>query len=167
MKSLILSMFGLMLAAFVSAQSIGPDVIASGGGYSEQPGVVSLSWTLGEPVIETFSNIPNDIILTQGFQQSHYNIVAIEEQVEPGFSLNAYPNPTSDQVTIEWKAPENSTVLIELYDMLGRKLVEKSLPAAASNVQIDMKKLAPATYVLKASANDGKMMKKFNIVKNQ
>jgi hypothetical protein len=164
MKTLLILSLGIFLYAFSYAQSVAPTVIASSGGYSEQPGV-SLSWTLGEPVTETFT-VPSNI-LTQGFQQSNYNIVAIEETPLPGFSINAYPNPTSDQICIDWKVPENSEMLIELYDLLGHKLVSKSLPGSASKVQLDMKNLAAATYVLSASTTDGKLKKKFNIVKNQ
>ena len=51
---------------FISAQTTSPEIIASSGAYfSNASG--SLSWTLGEPVTETFINGSN--ILTQGFQQ--------------------------------------------------------------------------------------------------
>ncbi|MCB2218849.1 MAG: hypothetical protein KQI35_00535 [Bacteroidetes bacterium] len=48
------------------AQTVSPQVIATSGDYFEGTGV-SLSWTLGELVTETFA--AGDIILTQGFQQ--------------------------------------------------------------------------------------------------
>jgi len=47
-------------------QSVSPDVIATSGDYFQNANV-SLSWTMGELITETFSN--GNIALTQGFQQ--------------------------------------------------------------------------------------------------
>jgi len=67
MKKLVCSFLAIAYIAF-SLNSVAQQVIASAGGYYEGENI-SLSWTLGEPVIETFEG--NDIILTQGFQQPY------------------------------------------------------------------------------------------------
>ncbi len=60
----------LIIIAFavLSIHAKAQQVIASAGGYYEGNNI-SLSWTLGEPVTETFSN--GGVILTQGFQQPY------------------------------------------------------------------------------------------------
>ncbi len=66
MKKPQLLLIALCFPFFVNAQSVSPQVVASGGDYFEGSSV-SLSWTLGEIATETLSN--GNIILTQGFQQ--------------------------------------------------------------------------------------------------
>ncbi len=67
MKNILLSTIALTFLACIF-QANAQQVVASSGGYFESENL-SLSWTLGEPVIETFSN--GDLILTQGFQQPY------------------------------------------------------------------------------------------------
>ncbi|MBN1339430.1 MAG: hypothetical protein JXA03_08905 [Bacteroidales bacterium] len=64
-KIYIIMIAGLSFLAS-SGQTVQPQVIASSGDYFGCASA-SLSWTLGEPVTETFSN--GGILLTQGFQQ--------------------------------------------------------------------------------------------------
>ena len=54
-----------------SQTAVNLEVISSAGGYFPAPvgSNITLSWTLGEPVIETFAPNGSSIILTQGFQQ--------------------------------------------------------------------------------------------------
>ena len=62
--TLILGMVLLSIASF--GQNDDLKVVSPAGGYFTGSGI-TLSWTLGEPVIATFS--AGDILLTQGFQQ--------------------------------------------------------------------------------------------------
>jgi len=61
---LFLSLAGMAMIA--NAQSVSPEVIATSGDYYENANI-SISWSLGEVVTETFTGA--SIILTQGFQQ--------------------------------------------------------------------------------------------------
>jgi hypothetical protein len=70
MKILILVFF-LPLTSGIYSQSLIPHVVTPAGGYFES-GTTSVSWTLGEPLTEAFTN--NNRILTQGFQQPLYGI---------------------------------------------------------------------------------------------
>lgn len=63
--TLIISIFGLF-GSSVFAQSLAPWVVSTAGGSGDGTDF-KLSWTLGEPAIETFSN--SQFILTEGFQQ--------------------------------------------------------------------------------------------------
>ena len=103
MKKAIL--FLLFIASFTLAKSqmLSPEVIASGGDFFVSP-AGSLSWTLGEPVVETISNSAIQLILTQGFQQP----VEIDTTVgigDIGLSnvfVNLYPNPASDYIYLDF-----------------------------------------------------------------
>lgn len=61
-----------VFAAGVQAQSLSPQVVASGGGYAEAGGY-SLSYTVGEPVTATLASGSN--ILTQGFHQPDFQSI--------------------------------------------------------------------------------------------
>jgi len=67
MKKLLLLSVVCFVVVSANGQSISSSVVASAGGYSEA-GEISLSWTLGELAVETFT--ASELILTQGFQQS-------------------------------------------------------------------------------------------------
>jgi hypothetical protein len=58
----------LALSLSASGQMASPEVIASGGDYFQNDNI-SLSFTVGETITETFSN--GDVTLTQGFQQPY------------------------------------------------------------------------------------------------
>ena len=64
---------------------------------------------------------------------------------ENGLSnLTIYPNPTSDQITIDIKG-YNGVVNVEVYDLQGRLL------ETTTNTIVSLKKHAKGIYVLKVS----------------
>ena len=58
--------FAIMIPAFANAQTTSPEVVAAAGDFFSN-NTHSLSWTLGEIAIETYSG--TTAVLTQGFQQ--------------------------------------------------------------------------------------------------
>ncbi len=95
MKKLILVFISaafLTIAINTNAQQ----VIASAGGYYEGDNI-SISWTLGEPVIETF--VGEDIILTQGFQQPYSFYLSQVLNIPAGWSgISGYIDPLNKGV---------------------------------------------------------------------
>ena len=63
MRRFVLFVLGSFLFIPVMSQVARQDVVASAGGYNSAAGV-SLSWTLGEMIVPTFSS---NLILTHGF----------------------------------------------------------------------------------------------------
>jgi len=97
----------LFLSAF--CQSNQSEAISSSGNYFEQNGI-SLSWTLGETITETFPN--NNIILTQGFQQTICSQTNIREYLfSQGYQF------VSTQLV-----PENPDMLDVLENILNENL---------------------------------------------
>ena len=75
-KKLLIVVIALISVQLIYSQSITRKVIASAGGYYNGNDI-NVSYTIGEPIINTLSN--NDMIITQGFQQS--------EEIEAVFTL--------------------------------------------------------------------------------
>ena len=105
------------------SQSLSPMVIASGGGYISGGGI-SLSGTVGEmAAVQTLSNIPPNVILTQGFQQPTdiiNGLLDIERGV--GGTLSVYPVPTHGMEWYGYEFSETGKVEISMYNMVGQKM---------------------------------------------
>ena len=67
MKKILLTITAVAFATFSFSQQLSRYVVASGGNYSSSAGI-SLSSTVGEPMVNTLTG--TGFILTQGFQQS-------------------------------------------------------------------------------------------------
>src|SRR6478736_1254128 len=90
---IILSAIWLCTGTTTLAQSISPDVVASAGDYFLSASG-SVSWTIGEPVTDTYTASSN--ILTKGFQQPvTIDLASVEENSGAGL-FAAYPNPVED-----------------------------------------------------------------------
>lgn len=151
MKTFLSFAFFVSVSICIYAQSLEPEVISTAGGYEEN-GNVSISWTIGEPVIETFQD--TGAILTQGFQQTNLTIVQVEKINAPTISCIVYPNPTSDQVSVKIENIGNEKILLELYDVKGVKIFDKKVTEQITN--IDFSDYQAANYFLKVSVSGKK-----------
>ncbi len=135
-----------------------PDVVTTTGGYySNSAG--SLSWTMGEPISETFSDGNNTI--TQGFQQGSYSIVSVNEVDQPDVNITVYPNPFTSTLNI--KSDSSGPIRIEAIDMQGNSISTQSFENGQG--QIDLSNLPEAIYLLRVYDNNGKQLKVFKIQK--
>jgi len=161
MKKIIFLIFIGFGSIAVFSQSLTPEVTACAGDYFQGTSA-TLSWTLGEPITETLPNASN--ILTQGFQQSKYTIVNISEIDDSDYQITVYPNPSNDLINIEYKK-EHIDIIIELFDVQGRKLVSKEMRKNETKKQINLNSFSIANYFLRISTKDGKLLKTFKIIK--
>jgi hypothetical protein len=155
MKRNLLSLILLIIAVAMHAQQ----VITTAGNYTSNTSG-SLSWTLGEGIIDTYAG--SKVILTQGFQQSNLIVTAIKEVSKNSPEISAYPNPTNDFVSLKvaTESVKNSKFL--LYDVYGKLLQEQKL--VSSETKISFNNLAPGTYLLKL-VWENKELKSFKIIK--
>ncbi|MEZ5046193.1 MAG: T9SS type A sorting domain-containing protein [Chitinophagaceae bacterium] len=74
-----------------------------------------------------------------------------------------YPNPTTDMVTIESNLFKDADAELEFYDMLGKRVVEQSIPKGNSKHTIVLKNLLHGVYNYKVRINSevftGKIVK--------
>ncbi len=95
MKHLTLYISVLAFAACL-CQAKAQEVIATSGGYYEGESL-SLSWTVGEPVIETFNS--GELILMQGFQQPYNFYLQQILNIPMGWSgISSYLDPLNKGV---------------------------------------------------------------------
>lgn len=117
----IVAIILFMVGSFpVLSQTITPDLItASGDFYKTSTG--SLSWTIGEPITETF--LGSNSVLTQGVQQSKWVVTPSGIEDEQLGSYKIYPNPTRDNLYVELLPDQVFNV--SLYDINGRLLLTR------------------------------------------
>ncbi|TVR72594.1 MAG: T9SS C-terminal target domain-containing protein [Marinilabiliales bacterium] len=161
MKQILVLIAIVSLSLPLAGQSLSPFVVSAAGGFSSN-GDVNLSWTSGETVTET--RFSNDFILTQGFQQPDMRIVSAEHINEP-FDLRVYPNPATDFVRVEWSREIEGYISVELYDLVGRKLIDRQSDGSTDYINIELQSLQRSTYLLKVFTSEGDFSKTYRIVK--
>ncbi len=145
-------------AATASAQET---VCASGG---DAHGNGTISFSVGQPFYIVSDN--NNGSLTPGVQQS-YLITPIEtavSEINPFISMNVYPNPTTDLLTLSINNETSLNLHYTLTDDNGRSL-EKS-PVETSLTEIDMSRYTPSVYFINVFSGKSRL-KSFKIVKIQ
>lgn len=160
MKHLIVLLF-VVFSLNIFGQQLSPEVIASAGDHFEN-GDISLSWTLGEPVIATFEG---NYILTQGFHQDLYIITAIDEIKLDNVSVDIYPNPTPNFVNIKINTEKqfNDNCLVQLFDANGRLIKEEKTISSNNIIQWNLQSFERSHYLLKIVL--GEQTKTFKIIK--
>ena len=162
MKKIILLAFSILCCFTIYGQELSRKVIGSSGDYHKGTNV-TLSWTIGETIVETF--IGANSILTQGFQQSSYSVTGIKKLEDSGFQIKVFPNPASDFINISFITKEKTSVLIELIDLNGKILLNEKVESTHLIKQINFTHFTPGTYFLRIKETNGKLLETYQIQK--
>lgn len=165
MKKITMLVSGLVLTAGVSlAQTLSPTVIGSAG-ETTYGGSISLSWTVGEIAITTVSSAGN--ILTQGFHQPENGITIGIADPDKLISINAFPNPISENLTLAFSAEKSGNFIVEITDALGKLVKTSSIYVGNGQTQhsISMSTFAPGAYLVKISTANGDFAKAIKLTK--
>ena len=154
------SFFPILFLLFFVHYGIAQEVISSSGSSFENSDA-RLSWTLGEPVIETFTS--DQSVLTQGFQQSKLTVTAINQISDNSIRIKVYPNPVTSQLTIE--TGKNEKFNFSLIDLNGKVLIKKEVKEFVETV--DMQAFIPGSYFLTVFSNNGKQLQTFKVIKSE
>ena len=151
----------VLFAVSVNAQPIKQEVIASAGGYNAAPGI-SISWTLGETIIPTFTSSDGTLTLSHGFQQI-YIITTVEEQLLNPVKVSVYPNPGSDYFNIKFSEPTDGEILLYLLNPQGKPVKTGKIESGTIEKQINMQDLPSGIYYLRMTK--GKLVNVYKVVK--
>jgi hypothetical protein len=151
----------ILFALSVGAQPIKQEVIASAGGYNVASGI-SISWTLGETIVPSFSSPDGSIKLFHGFQ---YIIVItkVEENLVNTVKVSVYPNPGSDYFNIQFNEPTDGEILLFLLDPQGKPVKTGKIESGTLEKQINMQDLPSGIYYLRLTK--GKLVNVYKVVK--
>lgn len=154
LSAVLLLAFGLTgLQAQESVNATGGEASGSGG---------SASYSVGQLVYTT--NIGTNGSVAQGVQQPYEIsvVTGIEEAKDINLSVSAYPNPTTDYLTLEVTDYEILKLNFQLYDINGKLLQSEKI--IGNQTSIVMINLVPANYFVKVIRGN-KEVKTFKIIK--
>ena len=142
------------LQAQTSVNATDGDVSGSGG---------SVSYSVGQVVYTTHTGTSGSV--AEGVQQPYdiSVVTGLEEAQSINLSVTAYPNPTTDYLTLRIDEFEISNLSFQLYDMNGKLLQNEKI--TGNQTSIVMSNLLPATYFVKVIQGN-KEVKTFKIIKN-
>lgn len=156
--AIILLSFGLIeLKAQETIPAVGGNASGSGG---------TASYTIGQLIYTT--NAGTNGSVAQGIQQPYeISVVSgVDETESIKLTLYAYPNPTTDFLTLKIDASATHSIQsfsYHFHDISGKLLESKRIEG--NETSIDMKHLKPAIYILKVIQSN-KEVKTFKIIKN-
>lgn len=80
-------------------------------------------------------------------------VSGVEDEVEP-LNFELYPNPAVDKFKVQSLKFKVSRATVEIYDLNGRKLLEKQIPAGTENIVVDVSGLKSGVYCCKISTKE-------------
>ncbi len=156
------TLFVIPVFLFVSALSISAqEVITTSGGEGSGDGG-TVSYSVGQISYTTMES--QDGIITEGVQQPYeiFVIVGIDEAEDITVFCQAYPNPTTGNLSLKVESYNSENLSYQLIDFNGRVITNDKVEGAITS--IDMTNLPPSTYFLKVLDGNRKI-KTFKIIK--
>jgi hypothetical protein len=157
-KRLTISAFLLLLAGLgIHAQEL---PVTSGGESTGSGGTVSYS--IGQVFYETKNGSNGSV--ADGVQQAYEIsiLTALEGTKSVNITVNAFPNPTTSDLTLTVGNLNLSTLSFQLYDIQGKLLQKEKITGTTTT--IPMATFLTATYFLKVMQGN-KEVKTFKIIK--
>jgi len=159
-KRLKLSVILLLLGPGLTGLQAQESTNATGGNASGSGG--SASYSVGQVAYQTYTGTSGSV--SEGVQQPYEIsvVTGLDEAKGINLSVTAYPNPTTDYLTLSIGEFEISNLSYQLYDMNGKLLQSEKI--TGTQTSIVMSNLVPANYFVKVIQGN-KEVKTFKIIK--
>ena len=153
MKKQLVLLFLICSAAIQAQPYLSPQVISSGGGYTEGTGL-SLSYTIGEIAVETLTQ--GSLILTQGFQQPLDLGTFNPESLYPDWQVKTWPNPVVKDLFLQLGPDIQKDLILETYDLTGKLHIARKInaPLDSDPYTLDLSNLNQGMYILNIRSTD-------------
>ena len=125
-------------------------------------------------IIDSGENTPNVVLRTDAIKFSLIKEITQVENNEEEISLNSfrldqnYPNPFNPSTIIKYSLPKNEKVLLEVYDILGRKintLVDRFQQKGIYEIRFDAGNLSNGIYFYRLITDNFTSVKKMVLLK--
>jgi hypothetical protein len=161
MRIFKLSVNVMLVCTFCAVSAQAQEVVATSGDFFTNPNG-SISWTLGEPISESFA--VNQQILSQGFQQSAQNYAAIS--IVSNTNLIAFfPNPFDEIIHLQ-NQTEEKELMLALYDEKMALIKKTTIHSGFNNEStISFQDLEAGVYFLHIQSQNGKVESMQKLIK--
>ncbi|MEI8204653.1 MAG: T9SS type A sorting domain-containing protein [Bacteroidota bacterium] len=162
MQKTLLNLSAILLLVLGQTGLKAQDALPATGGNASGSGG-SVSYSVGQVVYQTHTGTNGSV--AEGVQQPYEISVTIGIEEAKGINLmvSAYPNPTTDFLTLRIDEFDLSDLSFQLYDIEGRLLQSEKIKEIEK--VIDMGRLASETYFV-SILQGAKTVKTFKIVKH-
>ncbi len=82
------------------------------------------------------------------------DIIVLRRNIEEQGIYRIYPNPFSDHINVAFNGIINDDIVVEMYDVLGRKVGENTVNVPDVYTRIDLGSLAKGTYVIRITIGE-------------
>ena len=148
---------GLLTLSIAQAQesfnTSGGDAIGSGG---------TIAYSVGQVVYTTATGSSGTV--AQGVQHAYEIFTVGIKETALNISLTAFPNPTTENLTLQISDYNKEKLSYQLFDMQGKQLSNGQI--LAQQTQINMNSLPVATYFINVVNQENKKVQSFKIIKN-
>lgn len=147
----ILSMLMLAGAFDASGQVMLKKAVVSSGGTIASNSTQKAGITAGQAITGTATN--GQTVANFGFWSAAQAVAGVSAAPALSVSMQAYPNPTSDQMTVSLTLVNSGNLDLELYDVTGKQVLVISSgvhPAGTFDLPVDLSGLASGNYILAA-----------------
>jgi hypothetical protein len=156
-----ISGFFIVALCFTGSLQAQTSVNASGGDASGSGGTVAYS--VGQVVYT--SNTASTGTVDQGVQHAYEIYTVGIKEIALNISLTAFPNPTTENLTLQISDYNNEKLSYQLFDMQGKALSEGQI--VGPQTLINMNGLPRATYFVDVLNQENKKIQSFKIIKTQ
>ena len=138
--------------------------VVSSTGKAVMLGGRSYTYTVGEPFILTLST--NFYKITQGFNQPDLCIPVITNDLDlADWKLEVYPNPASNQIHIRYAAEKEGKLSAQVFDLLGRTILQDFSIDNPNNTRIDCSAWQPGVYLIQIQDQQSQSSATVRVVK--
>lgn len=138
--------------AQVSVPTSGGDATGSGG---------AVAYSVGQVVYTT--NTASNGSVAQGVQHAYKIFTLGIKETILNISLTAFPNPTTENLTLQISEYNNEKLSYQLFDMQGKQLSNGQI--VTQQTQINMNNLPTAIYFINVRNQENKKVQSFKIIK--
>lgn len=156
-KPLVILLAGVLLTSITKAQQ---SANSSGGNATGSGGTVSYS--IGQ--VEFNSNSGSSGSIAQGVQHAYEIFTVGINETTLNISLTAFPNPTTDNLTLQINDYKNEKLTYQLFDIQGKLITNGQV--ISTQTKINTISLQSATYFIHLVNHENKKVQSFKIIKN-
>jgi hypothetical protein len=153
MKKLIITTLVLAGIYTCKSQTVTPVLLSNDGDYTTLVNG-SISWSIGEPVSETYTGPLN--ILTMGFHQPELAIQVLIQEQGADAQILVFPNPVKEMLNVNMSGLAEGNYKFEMTDAIGKILFTKEAEITQSNHSFELRvnEVAAGNYFLRVNGKN-------------